>query len=117
MNDLGREAEQWIAARLTAKGVPLLATRFQCRQGEIDLIFPHQQAIVFCEVKFRRNLDQAPDSITWQKRRRIRACAEFWLCRNPLYQDKLLRFDAAFVTKQRTQWRCQWVKHAFDWDD
>ena len=84
---LGRLAEeracQWFLAQ--GAGRSLLARNYRCKQGEIDLIFFEEPRaeLVFIEVRFRskRAWSAALESVTWQKRQRIRRAAEVFLAK------------------------------------
>lgn len=93
----GISAESRAAAWLIGKGFRILARRFRCAAGEIDIIAGRRHTIIFVEVKARATLDDAAESVTERQRRRIVAAAEIWLAKNPKVQFQDLRFDAILV--------------------
>lgn len=93
----GISAESLAAAWLIGKGYRILARRFRCAAGEIDIVAGRRHLIVFVEVKARATLDGAAESVTQRQRIRIAAAAEIWLAKNPKVQFQDLRFDAILV--------------------
>lgn len=59
----------------------MIERNFRCRSGEIDLVMRDGDAVVFVEVRMRRDagFGSASESIDAGKLRRIRSAAEFWL--------------------------------------
>ena len=55
MNERGAAAEEAALRYLLARGMRLKARNYQCRLGEIDLIFDHDGTLVFVEVRQRRS--------------------------------------------------------------
>ena len=66
----GRWAELYAAAFLWCKGYRILAWRYKTKQGEIDLVARKGAALVFIEVKARKQrvigLDAVTD-VSWQR--------------------------------------------------
>jgi len=94
---LGISAESRAAAWLIAHGYRILARRWKCRLGEIDIIAARRHTLIFVEVKARATLDEAAESVTGRQQRRIAAAAEVWLADNPLPAIRDIRFDAILV--------------------
>jgi putative endonuclease len=94
---LGLSAESRAAAWLVARGYRILARRYRCAAGEIDIVAGRRHTIVFVEVKARATLDDAAESVTPRQRARIAAAAEIWLASNPKAEYRDLRFDAILV--------------------
>jgi putative endonuclease len=94
---LGISAESRAAAWLIAHGYRILARRWKCPLGEIDIIAARRHTLIFVEVKARASLDEAAESVTERQRRRIAAAAEVWLADNPLPAIRDMRFDAILV--------------------
>ncbi|MBQ8600182.1 MAG: YraN family protein [Clostridia bacterium] len=94
---LGLKGEQIARKYLLKKGYKIIATNFQCRFGELDLIAQDQNCLVFCEVKTRSaGMVAAPqESVTPAKQRKMIKTAEHWLMENPV--DAPLRFDVLAV--------------------
>ncbi len=93
----GISAESQAAAWLIGKGYRILARRFRCAAGEIDIVAGRRHTIVFVEVKARATLDSAAESVTERQRSRIIGAAEIWLANNPKAQFTDLRFDAILI--------------------
>jgi putative endonuclease len=97
----GISAESQAAAWLIGKGYRILARRFRCAAGEIDIVAGRRNTIVFVEVKARATLDTAAWSVTERQRARIVAAAEIWLANNPKAQFTDLRFDAILIAPRK----------------
>jgi putative endonuclease len=108
----GRWAETLAAASLTLHGWRILARRFRCPAGELDLVAKRGNVLAIVEVKARRSRDAALWAITPASRLRLRRAASAYLARNPDLSRLALRFDAMVVTP----W--SWPLHlAGAWDD
>ena len=94
---LGISAESRAAAWLIAHGYRILARRWKCPLGEIDIVAARRHTLIFVEVKARASLDEAALSVTERQKRRIAAAAEVWLAGNPLPAIRDIRFDAILV--------------------
>ena len=94
---LGISAESRAAAWLIAHGYRILARRWKCPLGEIDIVAARRHTLIFVEVKARASLDEAAESVTERQKRRIAAAAEVWLADNPLPTIRDIRFDAILV--------------------
>jgi putative endonuclease len=94
---LGISAESRAAAWLIAHGYRILAQRWKCSLGEIDIVAARRHTLIFVEVKARASLDEAAESVTERQKRRIAAAAEVWLADNPLPAIRDIRFDAILV--------------------
>jgi putative endonuclease len=96
---LGLSAESKAAMLLAAKGYRTIARRWKSPVGEIDLVVKRGRLIAFVEVKARKALDEAAESVL--VRRRIAAAAEAWLAAHPEHAGYDLRFDAVLVAPGR----------------
>ena len=78
---LGAWGEALAADFLRKKHYKLLATRYLCRYGEIDLIVCDKKYLVFVEVKLRRSAKfaEAREFVDYRKQERIRTTASFYL--------------------------------------
>jgi putative endonuclease len=93
----GLAAEE-VAVRLyLADGGRVLATRWRCPEGEIDLVVGLQGLTVFVEVKARRTRDAAAFAIAPAQRRRLGAAASRWLAEHP--GEPACRFDVVLVDR------------------
>lgn len=93
----GHLAEHVAMAYLMAKGHRILARRFKTHVGEIDLITRKGRRIAFIEVKRRKTLADCEDSITQKLRYRVRAAANLWMAKHPVYHDHDQGFDLVFI--------------------
>ena len=109
---LGVSAENVAAIFLGAKGYRTIARRWKSPVGEIDLVVKRGRLIAFVEVKARKALDQAAESVLPRQRRRIVA-AEAWLAAHPEHAGYDMRFDAVLVSPGRMP---QHVVSAFEAD-
>lgn len=113
---LGRHGEAAARTAVRAAGYIVLAERFRCRQGEVDLICRHGETIVFVEVKTRRDVAYGGGAaaVTSRKQRTIVRVAEAFLARASL-QHLPCRFDVVVVDWPRgAPPQTQIVPGAFD---
>ena len=94
---LGQWGENQAARYLRANGYAILAARFRCREGEIDLVARTARYVCFVEVKLRRNarLAQAREFVTPAKQRKVRTAALHYLIEHPTSLQP--RFDVVEV--------------------
>lgn len=105
MNNIGRLGEEIIAKWLEQQNCQIIAQRWRCREGEIDLIALEKKTntIIFVEVKTRnlRNWDEnGLLAINEQKQAKILLTAETFLSKNPDYSQYNCRFDLALLNYQ-----------------
>lgn len=95
---LGILGEDLACRELERRGYAILARRYRCRGGEIDIIARDGPTTVFVEVKTRdgQAFGRGADAVTWAKRRRIVAVALDYLARHRLTQAPC-RFDVVAV--------------------
>ena len=107
----GKLAETLAADYLQSRGLRLIERNYSCRLGEIDLILADGPALVFAEVRLRRNLDYggAAASITAAKRQRILRAARHYLSGRP---ERPCRFDVILLDALDPG-RIEWIKDAF----
>jgi putative endonuclease len=98
---VGLSAESRAALLLMVKGYRIVARRFRCPVGEIDIVARRGRILIFVEVKARAHLDEAAESILPRQQRRIAAAAAVWLARHPMDADRHIRFDAVLVAPGR----------------
>jgi len=76
----GKNAEEYAAFWLDQEGYALLQRNFRGGGGEIDLIAEKNKVLYFVEVKARKaGLAQSAESISYQKKARLRRAALSWL--------------------------------------
>lgn len=82
---MGSWGEALAADFLRKKHYNILACRYYCRFGEIDLVARHRRYIVFVEVKLRKNAKfaSAAEFVDRRKQDRIRLTASIYLSENP----------------------------------
>ena len=107
----GKLAETLGADYLRRRGLRLIERNYSCRLGEIDLILADGPALVFVEVRLRRNLEfgGAAASITAAKRQRILRAARHYLSGRP---ERPCRFDVILLDALDPD-RIEWIKDAF----
>lgn len=109
---VGNNAENKASAFLKSHGLVYIARNYQCRLGEIDLIFQDGEEVVFVEVKYRKNtvFGTGLESITTSKQQKIIKTAMLFLKQHPRYQNFSCRFDAICLDNTGVT---DWVKAAF----
>lgn len=113
MNSHGAQAEQWAAQYLIQQGIKPVAQNYRSRFGEIDLIMQDGAALVFIEVRLRRNEDfgGAAASIDTRKQQRIIRTAQQYLA--SLTHIPPCRFDVVLMDDAQGH-HVQWIRNAFD---
>jgi putative endonuclease len=99
VGDYGERVAQRLLAR---QGMRVLATRWRCRQGEIDIVAVDGDCLVVCEVKTRRSvLAGAPaEAVTHAKLARLRRLAAAWLAQQTVRYPEV-RIDVVSVVVPR----------------
>ena len=94
---LGRWGEELAARELRARGYEILASRWRCRFGEIDLIAADGAYLCFVEVKLRRTdaFGSAGAFVDRRKQKKLRATAQLYLAQHPTALQP--RFDVAEI--------------------
>ncbi len=99
------QGAEWLAIFfLTLKGYRILARRFKCKSGEIDLIAKKRNLICFIEVKARKTTHDALYALSHKQKRRISKAAEWYIAKNMtpnLNCDNIYRFDVMAVEPWR----------------
>ena len=67
----GRWAEALAGLTLQLKFYRILAQRYRCPVGEIDIIAARERTLVFIEAKARQTFEQAMESVTPRQQQRI----------------------------------------------
>lgn len=85
---------EWIAALyLTFKGYRILAMRHKTKLGEVDIIAKKGDLIAMVEVKARRSVEEAFDSVTASAKKRIEAAGDLWLAKQKNAHLLSVRYD------------------------
>jgi putative endonuclease len=106
--------EDLACAELRRRGYAILARRYRTRYGEIDVIARDGDAIVFVEVKARRDeaFGGGLAAVTAWKQQRIARMATDYLARQGLL-DAPCRFDVVTVQFETGHPRIEVFTHAF----
>ena len=94
---LGRWGEELAARALRARGYEILASRWRCRFGEIDLIAADGTYLCFVEVKLRKSdaFGSAGAFVDRRKQEKIRTSANLYLAEHPIELQP--RFDVVEI--------------------
>ena len=104
----GKIAEQAAAAFLQKKGLRLVTRNYYCRRGEIDIVAEDGATLVFVEVRQRRHMTDAAESVNPRKQRRLTAAAAHYLAASG---ERLCRFDVVLVDGNG---QICWLRDAFN---
>ena len=111
--DLGREGEDLAMEYLLQKGWTFLDRNYRVQKAEVDLIFRHQEQIIFVEVKARES-DYLTDPrllITRAKQKQIVKVADFYLKSKEL--DGESRFDVVIIVLNKKTRSIDHIPNAF----
>ncbi len=105
--ELGTEYEALARRTLREAGLEIIESNFRCRIGEIDIVAAEEteefgrkvRYLVFVEVKYRSSRKQggAAYAISASKQQTIRKVASYYLMKNNIPSDTLIRFDAVLI--------------------
>ncbi len=95
---LGKLGEDLACEELAHRGYAIVARRYRCRGGELDIIARQGGTLVFVEVKLRDGnaFGEAAEAVTRPKRRRIVRLAQEYLMRQHV-GDVCCRFDVVAI--------------------
>ncbi|MGP1394966.1 MAG: YraN family protein [Inquilinaceae bacterium] len=101
----GFRAESLCVLVLRLKGYRILARRFRCPVGEIDIVARRGSTLVAVEVKARRDRDAALASLSAHQRRRVERATTAFLAARPFtfapQSVGIVRFDVMVVAPRR----------------
>ena len=97
----GLWAETLAAWHLRLRGWRILARRFRCHVGEIDIVARRGRVLAFIEVKARDELAAAAEALGTRQRGRIRRAAELFVQQSPRHAACEMRFDVMLVRPGR----------------
>ncbi len=115
MREIGREGEDLAAAYLESKGYTVLEKNYFFQRAEVDIVAYDETAIVFVEVKMRKNTDfgEPAEYVTEKKKKRIYKASEAWLYERKM-EGSPVRFDVVAIVKPENQAPdIQHFEHAF----
>ncbi|MCF3946751.1 YraN family protein [Acidiphilium sp. AL] len=93
----GRDAESIAASWYEERGFAILARRLRTGGGELDLVVASRTLVIFVEVKARRHVRAAAESVSRRQQKRLAAAAEIALAENPAWWRDGARFDVVLV--------------------
>lgn len=110
----GDDAEALAAAYLRRAGLQILTQNYRVRGGELDLVALDGEAVVFVEVRYRKNprFGGAAASIDARKQQRLIHAAQVYLMKHPRQADRPCRFDCILLDALSTE-HLEWIKDAF----
>jgi putative endonuclease len=119
MRARGAAVEAAARAHLTRAGLREVASNAGSRVGEIDLVMLDGDALVFVEVRYRRDsrFGGGAASVDVHKRRKLIRAAHVFLARNPRHADRACRFDVVAAHGDPDAPRLDWLRDAFRADD
>ena len=116
MRSIGDPFERRARAALERAGLALLASNYATRHGELDLVMRDGDAVVFVEVRYRKNASHgdAAASVTAGKQGRLILAAQHWLAAHPQHAQRACRFDVVSYDGPPETARMQWLRGAFE---
>ena len=113
--DLGKTGEDLACRELERRGYAIVARRYRCRRGELDIIARDGETVVFVEVKTRhdRAFGPAAGAVGVVKRRRMARLAMDYVLRHRL-TNRPCRFDVVAIHVDQERPVLEVFRHAFD---
>lgn len=95
----GFDKEVMAADYLEKSGYQILHRNFYSRFGEIDLVAREGETLVFCEVKYRRDLRMGwpEEAVSPVKLQRMQQTAQFFCIRYHIPEQMSKRFDVVSI--------------------
>lgn len=114
---LGLQGEEFAAEHLISLGYRIVGRNWRCPRGELDLIAEDEEAIVFVEVRSRRDtgtFGSPEESVDARKQKKVRDIAQYYLYLGRALERRV-RFDVITVlfTSEGEFTKLNHVKHAF----
>lgn len=112
----GAQFEQRALERLLDAGLELLTRNYRTRFGEIDLVMRDHDALVFIEVRYRRDprFGGGAASVGAGKRAKLVRAAQGFLQAHPGLASLPCRFDVVAFDGDAAAPSCDWQRAAFD---
>ncbi len=103
---IGQAYERQAKDYLQQQGLSYVSGNYQCRHGEIDLIFaePEANLLIFVEVRYRASnkFGGAAASITKRKQDKVKKAALFYLAQRKI--EPQIRFDVIAIDGDDIKW-------------
>ncbi len=112
---LGDAGEDLAAAALKRQGYKILERNYLAPLGEIDLIARHRQALVFIEVKTRKNerFGAPQEAVSLGKQHKLRRLADYYVKQKRLGDDVMVRFDVVGIILGEDGPQIEIIQNAF----
>lgn len=112
---LGRTGESMAVAHLKKNGYRMVASNYRAKTGEVDIICEEGGALVFVEVKMRRQRAFGPPqaAVDERKQRKIARTAQHYLAKTR-QAGRRVRFDVLAITITGDEPVFRIIKNAFD---
>ena len=94
---LGDQGEQVAMRYLLTHGYELIAHKWRCKNGEIDLITRQQTALVFVEVRTRAGRASPAESIDLRKQHKLIELAYTYTAQNSISPETAWRIDVIAI--------------------
>lgn len=117
-NPNGITAERAAVEYLTTKGFLVLATNYQTRYGEIDIVATKEGVLIFAEVKSsnKRSAICPLDRVNLRKQKKMIRTAANYLTDHPVPSGDV-RFDVVgMVMVRKDEWQIEHIEGAFTAD-
>jgi putative endonuclease len=110
----GAEGERLARRHLKKRGYRIVETNVRLKIGEIDIVAEEGGALVFVEVKTRREGDDYSPflSVTPGKRKKLIALARLYCARKRI-EDRSLRFDLVGISMAGAEPKVTLLQNAF----
>lgn len=108
----GNHYEALAKTYLLRQGLTFIEQNFHVRRGEIDLIFRHNDTIVFVEVKYRKSphFGHAAEMVTRSKMNKLWLAAQHWLRQHHYNSEQIaFRFDVIAIHQQGQD--IEWIQN------
>lgn len=107
---LGTEGEEKAVQFLMKNGFSIVEMNYTCKIGEIDIIAKDSEALVFIEVKWRKNIKMGRpyEAVDYHKQMKIMKSAMLYAQEKGLYETSM-RFDVIEIIDEEILW----IKNAF----
>lgn len=101
----GHAAENDACEFLKKKGYRFIEKNVRAKHGiganELDLVMMDKKTLIFIEVKKRKNLSDAAESVDKRVQKRLYRAAEIFLAKHPEYIGKDCRFDVVLIVPEQ----------------